>query len=158
MLRFFGLGDIPLMVLLTVLVLSLWALAILANYLINPGGSILIALALLVPNFVVSLFVMKYATAPLKPFYRALQKDPDAPVPVIGRTGVVRSSEVTDSFGQIEVPTKGSPLYLNARTAQGEVPLKKGDEALIYRFLKEAGIYLVRRSGPVESKIQNDEK
>ncbi len=147
MLRFFGLGDVPAMVMLTVLVMSMWVIAILSNYVLNPGGSVLVALLLAVPNFVVSLFVMKYAVMPLKPLYRKMREDADAPEPVVGRTGTVRSSEVTEAFGQVEVPTRGTPLYVHARTAGGDEVLRKGDEALIYKFVKETGVYLVRKIG-----------
>ena len=146
LLRTFGLGEVPLVVLLSVLIISMWVIAIFANYILNPLNSLLIAFLLAIPNFIVSMFVMKFTTMPLRPFFRALRQDPDAPEPVVGRTGTVRSSEVSETFGQIEVPTKGTPLYLNARIAAGDETLKKGDEALVYKFCKENGIYMVRKS------------
>ena len=158
LMRAFGLGDVPLMVLLSVLIFSMWSIAIFSNYYLNSGGSTLLALVFIIPNFIASLFVMKFVTMPFRPLFRALKTDPDAPEPVIGRTGTVRSSEVTESFGQIEVSTKGTPLYLNARIAPKDEPLKRGDEALIYRYLKDDGVYLVRKSTLIESVPNSNEE
>lgn len=66
--------------------------------------------------------------------------------PVIGRTCVVKTSEVTTSFGQAEAEDdSGNPLLLHVRVSEGSPPLSKGDHALIVDTMDDAQTYLVRK-------------
>ena len=145
LLRFFNLGEVPLMVLLSVLVTIVWAGAIALNYYFNPGHSILVAGGWLVANGIVSLFLTKLLTAPLKPLMRKL-KEGEKHRPVIGRVCVIRTSEVTERFGQAEAEDdSGNPLLLHVRVSEGQKSLAKGDRALVVDTLDDAQTYLVRK-------------
>jgi hypothetical protein len=52
---------------------------------------------------------------------------------MIGLVGIVKSSEVSAEFGQLEIQQKGPPLVLNVRTLQG-TKLGHGDAAKIISF------------------------
>lgn len=145
---FINAGHVPIMLVFSILFVSMWIVSILTNYYLNPGEpgdrSQLIALGLLVPNFIVSVLITRYVTLPLRPLMKGLAEG-EVHEPVIGREGVVTSAEVTRDFGRIEVETGGAPLLLNARISEGSARLTKGDSALIIDHDEEKDTYLVRK-------------
>lgn len=145
LLRFFNVGEVPLMVLLSVLISLVWAGAIWSNHALNAGGSYLIALGLLLGNGFLSLFLTKFLTTPLKPLMRKL-KEGEKHRPVIGRVCVVKTSEVTETFGQAEAEDdSGNPLLLHVRVSEGSPALSKGERALIVDTLDNAKTYIIRK-------------
>ena len=145
LMRFFNLGEIPLMVLLSVLIALVWAGAVALNYHFNTGHSYLVAGGLFVGNGLVSLFLTKLLTTPLKPLMRSL-KAGGKHRPVVGRECVVKTSEVTSSFGQAEAEDdSGNPLLLHVRISEGQPPLVKGDHALVIDTLDDSQTYLIRK-------------
>ena len=145
LLRFFNLGEVPLMILLSVLITLVWAGAVALNYYFNPGQSFLIAGGWLFANGVVSLLLTKFLTVPLKPLMRKL-KEGEKHRPVIGRACVIKTSEVTETFGQAEAEDdSGNPLLLHVRVSQGQKSLAKGDRALVVDTLDVAQTYVVRK-------------
>jgi len=140
-LHWFYVGEVPVMVLLSLFILSLWAFAILGNYYFNPDQNGLRALALLAGNLIASAMVLKLTAAPLRPVYALLNKDYNAPAKVIGSPCRVTTTAVTAArIGQVEVTTKGAPIRLNVR-AKAPHTFRKGDEALIVDKDKKSGIY-----------------
>ncbi len=145
LLRFFNLGEVPLMILLSVLITLVWAGAVALNYYFNPGQSFLVAGGWLFANGVVSLLLTKFLTVPLKPLMRKL-KEGEKHRPVIGRACVIKTSEVTETFGQAEAEDdSGNPLLLHVRVSQGQKSLAKGDRALVVDTLDDAQTYVVRK-------------
>ncbi len=145
LLRFFNLGEVPLMILLSVLITLVWAGAVALNYYFNPGQSFLIAGGWLFANGVVSLLLTKFLTVPLKPLMRKL-KEGEKHRPVIGRACVIKTSEVTETFGQAEAEDdSGNPLLLHVRVSEGQKSLAKGDRALVVDTLDDAQTYVVRK-------------
>ncbi|MEM9480773.1 MAG: hypothetical protein AAGA58_14050 [Verrucomicrobiota bacterium] len=143
-LRFVNAADVPLMVILSILSLSLWSIAVTANHYLNPGHSVLIATGLFAVNFIASIFVTKAVTAPLRPLMRALKKGADNHEPVVGSVGVVKTSEVTERHGQIGIDRDGTDLLLNARVAPGAPAIGKGVSVLVVDEDKENLIYTVK--------------
>ena len=129
-LKFFNVGDVPLMVLLSFVAFNLWALSILTSQYLNPSLSPWVALLWFVPNLLLSLLLAKFFTAPLKKLFVRMRAGIDAPIKIVGQTCVVTTSEVTPKFGQAEIKQDGPPLTLNVRSKEA-VSLTKGDEALI---------------------------
>jgi hypothetical protein len=122
--HWFYVGEVPVMVLVSIFILSLWAGAILGNYYFNPMGSWLRAFAIFNVNWV---------------FNAAPQ--------VMGSQCRIITTQVTAShLGQAEVATKGAPLVLNVR-AQENQEFKKDDIAVIVSKDKETGAYTI---GPVK--------
>lgn len=142
-LHFFYVGEVPTMLLISVLVLSLWTFSMLGNYYFNPGGSLLVALPIFLVNLVVSAFVMKGCGLPLQRLYAMLNKDYNAPGDVIGRICKVITTHATkDKMGQAEVPTKGAPIVLNV-LSQDEHEFVRGEEAVVVAKDSERGTYLI---------------
>ncbi len=143
--RFFNLGEIPLMVLVSVLITLMWAACLLLNYYYNPGQSLGVAFGFLCLSFIGGLFLTKFLTAPLKPMMRSL-KAGEKHRPVVGRTCVIKTSEVTTEFGQAEAEDdQGAPILINVRISDGQPPLSKGDQALVVDLHESPQTYLVRK-------------
>lgn len=142
-LRFFNLGDVPLMVVLTVLAFVMWAISV-GLYPVTRDWTPLLQVALLVAAFAVATLVMKAVTWPLKRLFRAMREEERrADLQLIGKVCRVTSSRVTGTTGQAEFSTGGAPLLLNVRTRH-EDALARGDEAVIVEQDERAGVYYVR--------------
>ena len=142
-LRFFHVGDMPLMLLLSFFALSLWMLSLLVNdYLRNE--SLLLAGLLFIPNALASLFATKVATLPFRALFKTLRHERRVTPDILGQACVVKTSTVDASMGQAEMARNGAPLLLNVRTADGDV-LSKGEEALIIEFNEHTNTYIVAR-------------
>jgi len=144
-LRFLNATDVPVMVVLTFLTVFLWGGSMLGNYYFNPDGSDLRAAVLIIPVLAVSLLLTRFATAPLRPLLRQMKNPPGETVySVVGRVGTVRTVELTDRFGQVELLPPGPSLLLNARVAPDAEPLTKGTRVLVVDYDPETETYRVR--------------
>jgi len=142
-LQFFYVGKVPMMVLMTILVLSLWMISLAANHILNPWNSALLGLAIAGGNIVVSAMILKAVGSPLARLFHGLYEDPNRPKSAIGRVGKVLSAEITaQRMGHVEVTGTGAPLVLNA-VAEGEQVLQRGDEAVVLERSADRGVYIV---------------
>lgn len=140
-LAFLNIGEVPVMIVVSVLTLCLWLGAIIGNHYIN-SGSVIAPLAIIVCNFGIASVLTRYLTMPLKPLFRAITRDYDDAVQIIGQHCTVITSEATPEFGQASIKTKGSPVLLNVRTMDG-AQLPKGAIAVVVREDKERGIHFI---------------
>jgi hypothetical protein len=146
-LHFFYIGEVPTMLLVSVMVLSLWAFSMLGNHWLNPEGSGAMAVAIFFGNLAVSTVVLKFVALPLRSVYFILNKDYNAPGDVVGKVCRVVTTRVTmEKMGQAEVATKGAPILLNVLAREGHV-FKRGEEALVVERDVAKGTY---RIAPVE--------
>lgn len=150
-LKFVNLGEVPVMVVISILVVASWSFSMIANH-YWTGGSALMAALFLAVNLVVSAVVTRYVTMPLKPVFRAINKQYDKPVDVVGSHCRIVTTEATAEFGQGEVTTGGAPLLINVRVLNSET-LKRGDLAVIVREDKENRIFYVT-ANPLPTTIQ----
>lgn len=136
--------DVPVMIVLSIMLIMMWMCAMLGNLWFNAedgnfrgtiiGGGALVAGAVLT----------RLLTEPLKPVFRAMKGDGTPNRPVVGRSGTVRTAEITDQSGQVEIEEKGEVLLLNARLPGGASPLARGTEVIVYDYNAETGIYYVK--------------
>lgn len=140
-LAFFNLGRVPFMVFMSFLALPFWVLAILTVHYAPflPTG---IAFLMLIPNFILSLFVAKALTTPFVKMFAALEKEHDSTVTIIGKVCTVLLPATPNDLGQASVKTDAAPLILNVKTTRGAF-LKKGDTALVIDFDPVKQIYLI---------------
>ena len=142
-LEFFYVGEVPVMVLVSIFALSAWVVSILGNYYLNPKGSLLLLAPILVGNVIVSCMLVKIAAVPLRKLFKSLDTDPNATRSVMGRICRIVTTEVTSTrIGQGEVTGKGAPVLLNV-LAEGDHVFHKDDEAVITGKNKETGVYRV---------------
>jgi len=151
-LHFFYIGEVPTMLLVSIMVLSLWAFSMLGNHWLNPEGEGAMAVAIFFGNFAVSTLVLKFVALPLRTFYFILNKDYNAPGDVVGRVCRVVTTRVTmGKMGQAEVSTKGAPILLNV-LARDEHVFKRGEEALVVERDSAKGTY---RIAPVDMEREH---
>lgn len=132
-LAFLHIGEIPVMIIGSIVVFFMWTLSLISNYYLNSGDSILLAVAFLIPNVLISVLVTKGMVWPFLHVFKNDQTLVDTRENMIGGKGVVKTSEVTENFGQVEIKIDGPPIVINARTRSGE-RLVKGDCAKIIAY------------------------
>jgi hypothetical protein len=140
-LYFFNLGQVPLMLFLSFLALPMWLLAIAATDFLNLE-SITLSFILLLPNFVLSLFIAKLLTQPFVTLFDKLEASAEDNIQIVGKvcTIVINASE--DRLGQARLEERGSVLMLNVRTRKGTV-LTTGQTGLIIDYLPEKSYYII---------------
>ncbi len=140
-LHFLNLGEVPLLVVLTIFTLSMWTCGLLAHFFFN-NDSILLGLACLVPSFAVSTVVTRFVTLPLRSVFRALNRPVASDRSLVGQTCVIQTREATASYGQAEVTAEGAPILIQVRATRNEA-LRRGDTALIISQDAASGTFSV---------------
>ena len=141
--EYFYLGEVPLVIIGSFFVFYFWILTITTNHYFNSDQSFLFAFLFLIPNCVVSLIAMRYTMIPFSVIFRKPPPEDKTREALLGKLGVVTTSEVTESFGQIEVQRNNDvELRLNVRTNPGK-RLGKGDAAKIVSYDHADGTFLV---------------
>jgi len=145
--------DVPIMMVLSLLTLFMWTISIITNFYINPDKSALLALGLLVGNFIVSVLLVNLITQPLRPIFRAIKKDEEH-VPLVGSIGTVKSRVIDQKYGQVEVIREGgSPALLNARLEDGA--LTRGETVIITSYDDNNKRYLVKSAPELNLTTNN---
>jgi hypothetical protein len=139
-LAFFNLGQIPVMIFLSFLVLPAWGLMLVATDALGIQ-SFLPGLIILLPVLFICLFVAKVLTTPFVKVFGKLSEEKENEV-VVGKICEVIMATQGEKVGQALVTTKGAPLLLNIHTTPGN-QMVKGDKGLVIEYQKERNIYLV---------------
>lgn len=141
--RFLGAVDAPVMFVLTLLIFYTWALNLAGNYYLNSSESMTLANLFVIGALVLAVFLTKISVRPLRPVAQAM-RNASKNEPVIGRSGTVRSRELTCEYGQIEVITDGASSLLNVRLSDGCEPVPRGTEVLVVSQDETRNLYVVR--------------
>lgn len=142
-LRFFNVGDVPMMILLSSFSFTTWAFSLLYNSYFNDEGATWIALVCLIPNLVLSMMITKIVTTPAKLLFKHATTGGEAPMKIVGKTCIVTTGEVTPTFGQAQIQLEdGPPVTLNVRCSE-EKSLVKGQEAVVIDHDKDKNTYTV---------------
>jgi hypothetical protein len=146
-LRFLNVGDVPLMIIVSFFIFSMWAMSLLGNFYaprwfgVEPG--IVVAAVAFVPNVILSVLLVKVLTMPLRKVFRSFKTGLETRTQIVGKTCVITTSEVTGKFGQAEFAIEnGPPVRLNVR-ADPKEQLGKGDIALIVSHTPQGDTYEV---------------
>ncbi len=140
-LYFFNLGQVPLMLFLSFVAIPMWFLAIIATeYLVF--NSVFLSYLLLIPNFIISLFIAKVFTQPFVKLFTALENHVDDNTEVIGKICTVILNTTDEKMGQARVEGSGSVVLLNIKTRKGTV-LNKGETGLVIDYVKEKSYYII---------------
>lgn len=139
-LAFFNLDKIPLMVFLTFLILPMWVISIMTNYILG-NTSFILSLVFLIPNFIVSLLIAKPSTYPFVKIFSILDKETENTQDLLGTVGKVIISASDQKLGQGEVLLSGSNYRINIKTKRGHI--KRGQKMLVVNHEKGASFYIV---------------
>lgn len=145
-LRFFNLGRVPFMVLMSMFILSLWSLSVYCNHegsWINPNNSISIAALLLAPIVIISLFSTKLLTMPLVPLFKHGNTFAK-PLVINGKVGTLLTSIKGEETGQLKATIDDSIVTLMVKSDTGAA-IEKGAEVIIIQEDKDGKTYLVQK-------------
>ncbi|MET7396341.1 hypothetical protein ABZS66_22955 [Dactylosporangium sp. NPDC005572] len=124
-----GLGGVPATVGLSVLVLVAWFVSLAGSTVID---GVLLRLAVLVVALVVAWLMTRLLVVPLRRLFPATSGESRAAF--VGRTCVVRTGTVTETFGQAEVTAAdGSSAIVQVRQT-GADTFTAGSSAVIYEY------------------------
>jgi hypothetical protein len=141
-LAFFNLGKMPFMVWLSFVVIPMWVISILFNHYLG-NNSILLSLAVLIPNLIVSLLISKVLTTPIAIAFRKMSESEEDNFSYKGKMCEIMMPVSNTRFGQAEINRDGTIYRINVLTRQEDVQLEKGDTALIIEYMKEKKCYIV---------------
>lgn len=138
-LRWLNLGDVPLMVWMSVFGLASWfSSTMLDKGLTDP--SVQDCVISILRSGGIGLVAAKLLTQPLKGKLKLVEPNPVESM--IGRTCVITSSQATPEFGQARCESDGAPLMLNVRSM--DEPIAKGETAEIVDYSQDQHLYYVR--------------
>ena len=124
--RFMHLGEVPVMIVGSIALSMLWFCTIVTNHYWNQDASYAISLVYFIPNLVASLLCTRILLLPFVTIFKDKETPPITHENLINALGAVKTTEVNESFGQIEIQIDGPPIVINARTSTGQ-RLVKGD-------------------------------
>ena len=138
-----GASDAPLIFVISLFSVFLWAFNIGGNHYFNPGFESGRAALLLIPVVIAACVVTRLLVVPLRPVMKMIRSS-EKPAEIIGATGTVRSSRLDAEFGEVEIETSEKNLILRARISSAETTLNKGDHILVVSKDEDSNVYLVR--------------
>ncbi len=142
-LEFFNFDELPLMFILTIIFFSMWFLGVNISYYLGIEST-WIALLLLIPNLIFSLFIVKIFSKPLSYLYKQVNHKGEPEIDFLGRRCVVFSTLDDVKTGQIQLTVNGDPMRLSARSNTTE-QLNAGQEAVIVGESADKRYYLVEK-------------
>lgn len=142
-LKFFNFDELPLMFMLTIIFFFMWFISInITHYFsINSVG---LGVLLLLPNFIVSLFVVKLVAHPLGYLYKHINHKGEEDIDFIGRRCTVVNAIRQDKIGQVELLVNGDTIKIYAKSNTGE-ELKVGQPAVIVNESDDKKYYLIEK-------------
>ena len=138
-------GEVPVVIVASFFIVSMWIITLLSNHYLNDANSLLVMGMWLVPNAVISLLATRVAMMPFATMFKNYDQPEFTRNEMLGKVGIVKTAEVSASYGQMELQQDGPPIVLNVRT-RGEVVLRRGDAAKILGFNPENDTFLVELS------------
>ena len=142
-LQFFNFDELPLMFVLTIMFISMWLVSINVTHYLGIESTLL-GFILLIPNFILSLFVVKIFSKPLAYVYKQVNHKGEPVIDFLGRRCVVFSTLNNLKTGQIQLNVNGDPIRLSARSNTDE-ELKSGQQAVIVAESEDKKYYLVEK-------------
>jgi hypothetical protein len=141
----YGLGGVPLTLVLTVLIFFSWLLCyfvelLLLRHLPVPMLHWMLGVAVAAGAVVVAAFITGIVLRPARRFFAQLRAAPQKSV--LGQSGVVRSPEVTPSQGTATVEDGGAGLILQVRDTRSD-RFKRGDRVVLIEYLAEQNAYRI---------------
>ncbi|MAZ66915.1 MAG: hypothetical protein CMF25_07375 [Kangiellaceae bacterium] len=141
-----GLTGVPIMIVATLLIIIGWLVSYYASLygmFWVPDGVLRYAAGcgVIVVSFGVSIIVTATLIRPMRPFFRRLNASPSNKS-MVGMPCIIRTTEVTDTKGEATCSYNGASMLIKVRAAT-ELPLKRGDNAVIVEYDPSKSLYFV---------------
>jgi len=141
-LSFFNIGMVPFMIFVSVLVLSMWAIAIFFNNTIQNTTNFGLWIA---PIFISGLFVSKIFTAPFKAMHKRMTKTAVSKKQLVGKIAKVTLSISNGKAGQAELNYEDSHFLLTVRSEDESESIPKGSQVILTEYRDDRDYFLVTR-------------
>lgn len=142
-LEYFNFDELPLMFIITIIFFSMWLVGVNVTYYLGIESTLL-GFLLIIPNFILSLFVVKLFSKPLGYLYKQVNHKGEPEIDFLGRRCRVVSSVSHDKTGQIELTVNGDPIKIYARSNTQE-KLATGQQAVIVGESEDKKYYLIEK-------------
>lgn len=153
LLAFLKVGELPFMFVISIIVLNFWIIAMLMYYLPIPVGGRLNTL-LLIPAFILSVFITKIVTYPLRIVFRHtnLEEDSDDPgIIIVGQLCRLKCPVENGRLGQAEIERDGAPVIINVKSEYEGVNFRKEEIAFVFRKDMDKDLYyIVKNEGVIK--------
>jgi hypothetical protein len=141
----FGLDGVPVTIIISFLSLFGWLISYyMVHYLSSliPGGIFyfLFGLLVLIVAFWLAVLLTSVIVKLLKPFFHKAEQQTIKRV--LGQSAVVRTSKVTDSFGEAFLDDGGAGLILKVRS-RSDQNFVKGDKVVLLEYIENDNSYRV---------------
>ncbi len=141
-LAFYGVGTIPLTILLSILFVSMWIISIVLTQQFGihtwPAG-----LISLIPTFIAGLAITKLFGLPLRPLFRKIKEGEAKQINFIGKTCEIEINADRNTLGQAIVLIDGDVLKISVKSTNE--PIMKSEKAIIIEEIKEKNYYLIEK-------------
>ena len=142
-LKFFHLGEVPLMIVLSIFAISFWTANYAANQYFNPEWSGWLSVVWFGPSLLLGLFITKLILMPSARIFAFKDNAAIDRERLIGAQAIVTTSEVTDAFGQAAIQQEGPPITLNVRVEKGD-HFQKSEVVTIYKYDRDSDTFIVK--------------
>lgn len=142
-LEYFNFDELPLMFIITIVFFSMWLIGVNVSYYLGVESTLL-GFLLLIPNFILSLFVVKLFSKPLGYLYKQVNHKGEPEIDFLGRRCRVVTSISHVKTGQVELIVNGDPMKIYARSNTDEV-IPAGQQAVIVGESDDKKYYLVEK-------------
>ena len=141
----FGLHGVPVTIIISFLSLFGWLISYYGVYFLSaliPQGlfRFLFGVLVLIGAFWVAVLITAMIIKLLRPLFQKVEQKTIKRV--LGQIAVVRTSKVTDSFGEAVLNDGGAGLILKVRASNDQV-FAKGDKVVLLEYLEASNVYRV---------------
>lgn len=143
-LKFMNIGKVPFMLVLSTLKFFTWAGSLITTQVTVAGNWGWKSVFILIPCFIIGIFLTKFATNPLAKFLKKTGYHGEESIEFLGRSGKMLSSIRDNKIGSAEFFIEKNPIKLNVISHSGD-EIKYGDTVMITDESKDKKVYYVTR-------------
>lgn len=150
LLAFLNAAELPFMFVFSILVLNFWIIAMLMYYLpIASGG--LVNTVLLIPAMILSMFITKFVSFPLKFILKYSSMQDNRGNEVIGQLCILKCDVKNGRLGQAEIQRDGASTVINVKSEYEVESFHKYEIALVIRKdIDKNMYYIVKNEGVIK--------
>ena len=139
---FLNIAEVPFGLVFSLIVLNFWIIAMLIYYIPIEAGGVLNGL-LLIPSFVISVFITKYEAIPLKAIFKDSNTEDNSENQIIEHRCILMCNVNNGRLGQAEIKRDGASIVINVKAEYEEETFAKNEIALVSREDKDKNIYYI---------------
>lgn len=143
MLRFFYIGELPVIFIVTLVVLTMWLINVNITAILGISHNAL-GFALYLPGFIASMLVTKVVARPFVKLYAMFNHKGEAPIDFIGKTGRVIAPMRDNRLGQIEVYVVKDVIKIYTRSIDGQ-PILYNDTVIVLEESPDNKFFFVQK-------------